>query len=77
TVAINDKSGVAGIAKWLNLFLNLGKDEQVTKDNPGVLKIKEWVDSEYAKGRTTVISNQEMLRKAKKFLSELFVSDEE
>ena len=32
---------------------------------------------EYAKGRTTVISNQEMLRKAKKFLPELFESSEE
>lgn len=74
-VAINDKSGVAGIAKWLNLYLNLGKGEEATKDNPGVLKIKEWVDSEYAKGRTTVISNQEMLKKAKEFLPGLFKSN--
>jgi len=71
-VAINDKSGVAGIAKWLTLYLNLSKEEEVTKDNPGVLKIKEWVDSEYVKGRTAVVSNQEMLMKAKEFLPGLF-----
>jgi len=71
-VAINDKSGVAGIAKWLNLYLNLSKEEEVTKDNPGVLKIKEWVDSENVKGRTAVVSNQEMLMKAKEFLPGLF-----
>ncbi|MFA5093962.1 MAG: 2-isopropylmalate synthase [Candidatus Omnitrophota bacterium] len=76
-VAINDKSGVAGIAKWLNLNLNLDKEKEVGKDNPGVLKIKEWVDSEYAKGRTTSISKQEMVRKAKKFLPDLFGDDSE
>jgi len=76
-VAINDKSGVAGIAKWLNLNLNLDKEKEVGKDNPGVLKIKEWVDSEYAKGRTTSISKQEMIRKAKKFLPDLFGDDSE
>lgn len=76
-VAINDKSGAAGIAKWLTLYLNLNKEEEVAKDNPGVLKIKEWVDSEYARGRTTVISNQEMLREAKKFLPGLFESNSE
>jgi len=76
-VAINDKSGVAGIAKWLNLNLNLKKEDEVGKDNPGVMKIKEWVDSEFAKGRTTSISKQEMVRKAKKYLPDLFGSDTE
>ncbi|HRZ66573.1 MAG TPA: hypothetical protein P5521_00400, partial [Candidatus Omnitrophota bacterium] len=76
-VAINDKSGVAGIAKWLNLNLNIKKEDEVGKDNPGVMKIKEWVDSEFAKGRTTSISKQEMVRKAKKFLPDLFGSDTE
>ncbi|MFA5336312.1 MAG: 2-isopropylmalate synthase [Candidatus Omnitrophota bacterium] len=76
-VAINDKSGVAGIAKWLNLNLDLGKQDEVGKDNPGIMKIKEWVDSEFAKGRTTSISKQEMVRKAKKYLPDLFGSDTE
>lgn len=76
-VAINDKSGVAGIAQWINLNLNLDKSKMVTKDNPGVIKLKEWVDSEYAKGRTTVISDQEIIKNAKKFLPELFKDSED
>lgn len=72
-VAVTDKSGTAGIAQWVNLHLKLKPGRKVTKEHPGVAKIKEWVDSEYAKGRTTAISNQEMLEKTKKFLPELFV----
>lgn len=71
-VAINDKSGAAGIAQWININLKLPKETAITKNNPGVINIKEWVDSQYLKGRTTVISNQEMLEKTKEFLPELF-----
>lgn len=71
-IAITDKSGIAGIAEWINLHLKLMPGKKVTKEHPGVAKIKEWVDSEYAKGRTTAISNKEMLEKAKESLPELF-----
>lgn len=71
-VAINDKSGTAGIAKWINLHLRLEENKKAQKDHPGVIAIKKWIDSEYAKGRTTVISNKEMLEKTKEFLPELF-----
>jgi len=70
-IAVTDKSGTAGIAEWINLHLKLEEGRKVTKGHGGVIKIKEWVDSEYAKGRTTPISNQEMMEKTKEFLPEL------
>ncbi len=70
-IAITDKSGTAGIAEWINIHLKLGPGKKVTKEHPGVIKIREWVDAEYAKGRTTPISNQEMLDKTKEFLPEI------
>ncbi|MFH0771932.1 MAG: 2-isopropylmalate synthase [Candidatus Omnitrophota bacterium] len=71
-IAINDKSGVAGIAKWISINLNIEKNKAITKDSPGVVRIREWVDSEYARGRTTAISSKELKKKTKEFLPELF-----
>jgi hypothetical protein len=74
-VLINDKSGSAGIAWWLNTHLKLSGEMQVDKKHPGVLKLAKWVQSEYDKGRVTAISHKEMLTMASKYLPELFVSD--
>ena len=35
----------------------------MTKDNPLVISLKDWVDEMYADGRTTSLSNQEMENK--------------
>lgn len=71
-VAITDKSGVAGIAQWVNSHYKLNLKRQISKSHPGVLKIKEWVDSEYVNGRTTSISDKELERHAGMYLPELF-----
>jgi isopropylmalate/homocitrate/citramalate synthase len=75
TVTINDKSGTAGIAQWINAYFALADKERVDKRHPGVAKIYKWVKDEYAEGRTTDISSEEMERKARKNLPELFISD--
>jgi isopropylmalate/homocitrate/citramalate synthase len=75
TVAINDKSGTAGIAQWINSYFALIDEERVDKRHPGVAKINKWIRDEYAQGRTTDISSDEMVRKARKHLPELFISD--
>jgi isopropylmalate/homocitrate/citramalate synthase len=75
TVAINDKSGTAGIAQWINSYFALIDDERVDKRHPGVAKINKWIKDEYVQGRTTDISSDEMVRKARKHLPELFISD--
>jgi isopropylmalate/homocitrate/citramalate synthase len=75
TVTINDKSGTAGIAQWINSYFALPDKERVDKRHPGVAKIYKWVKDEYAQGRTTDCSSDEMERKARKYLPELFISD--
>jgi len=58
SVAINDKSGAAGIKHWLGGSFGL----QIPKDDPRLLKIRDRVDAEYEAGRTTAISDEEMHR---------------
>ena len=70
-VGITDKSGVAGIAYWLNSRLELVGDGKVDKHHHAVKFIKAWVDEEYVKGRTTGISEQEMWQQVEKCLPEL------
>ena len=75
TVTISDKSGTAGIAQWINSYFALTDNERVDKRHPGVAKINKWVKDEYAQGRITDISSDEMEKKARKYLPELFISD--
>lgn len=74
-VIVTDKSGVAGIAYWINSYLNLEGDKKIDKRHPGVAKIYKWVMKQYEDGRTTGLSDEEMLMQAKKYLPELFVSN--
>jgi isopropylmalate/homocitrate/citramalate synthase len=74
-VIITDKSGVAGIAHWVNSHLDLDADKKIDKRHPGLAKINKWVMEQYEQGRTTSISHGELLEKAKKYLPEYFVSD--
>jgi hypothetical protein len=43
---------------WLQSSLFPG--EKIAKDDPRVLKLKAWVDAQYAAGRVTTIGNNEM-----------------
>lgn len=58
TVAISSTSGAAGIAMWLNrnVFINDG----IEKTDERVAALKEWVDGQYASGRVTLISDDEL-----------------
>ena len=60
-VAVDNNSGLAGIAHWLNRYLtDNGVDKKVDKKDPVIAAIKEKVDAEYERGRTTVISDGEL-----------------
>ncbi len=74
-VIITDKSGIAGIAHWVNSHLGLDADKKIDKRHPGLAKINKWVLEQYEEGRTTSISHEELQEKAKKYLSEYFESD--
>jgi len=67
-VALTDRSGLAGIAFWINTQLHIPLDKKVNKANPGIAKIKEWVDAQFASGRVAVVSDDEMLELIEKHL---------
>ena len=59
--AISNTSGLAGIAHWINTYYKLEQDKQVDKASDLVKDIKAWVDEEYAGGRVTVMTDEEMI----------------
>ena len=61
TVAIDAYSGLAGIAHWINSHLNLKGKSAVNKKDPLVAAIKERIDNEFLGGRTTSISDEELM----------------
>lgn len=67
-VAINDKSGLAGISHWINLRFALSGDARVSKDHPGVVAIKDKIEAQYEGGRVTSISDDEMTGLVKEFM---------
>ena len=77
-VMVTDKSGMAGIAQWINENIPAiaGRPfAPVGKRHPGVRHITTWVAEQYTQGRTTSISPEELVAQAKHFLPSLFVSD--
>ena len=77
-IQVTDKSGVAGIAQWINDNIPEvldGRKEPVNKRLGGIKHIYAWVMDEYQNGRTTSISPDEMLAQTKRFLPSLFVSE--
>ena len=69
SISVNDKSGLAGIAQWINSHFALTGKDRVEKTHPGVAKINRWVSKQYEDGRTTSISDQEMEKVARKISS--------
>ena len=59
-VQIGKASGLAGIAYWINSTFRLSGENAVTKKDPLVVSMKEWVDKEYEDGRQTILSNKEL-----------------
>jgi len=74
-VNVTDKSGVAGIAHWANSYLGLREENALDKRHPGLLAMHEWVKEQYAAGRVTSISDEEMLVHARMYLPEYFKTD--
>jgi citrate (Re)-synthase len=68
-LAVNEYSGLAGIAAWINTYYRLEGDDKIKKRDPRLLSIKEWVDREYENGRHTIIGNDELEILVKKYMS--------
>ncbi|MBR5453194.1 MAG: 2-isopropylmalate synthase [Clostridia bacterium] len=67
SVMVSKTSGLAGIAYWINENYELSGDEAVDKRDPIVIKMKEWIDAEYADGRVASLSNNELETKLEEF----------
>ncbi|MDO8683368.1 MAG: cache domain-containing protein [Armatimonadota bacterium] len=74
-VNVTDKSGLAGIAHWVNAYLGLKPENAVDKRHPSLTAINDWVKEQYAAGRITSISDAEMHTHARMHLPEYFKSD--
>lgn len=71
--AVSNTSGLAGIAHWMNSYLGLTGDDQFTKNSELVQEVKKWVDEEYASGRVTVLTDEELLGEIAKVAKDLGV----
>ncbi|MBO5556247.1 MAG: 2-isopropylmalate synthase [Oscillospiraceae bacterium] len=60
TVAVGKTSGLAGIAYWINQNYRLKGEDQLGKQDPLVVALKNWVDKEYEDGRTTALATEEL-----------------
>ena len=74
-VSVTDKSGVAGVAHWINTNLDFPNEEKVDKSHPAISKIYDLIIHQYDTGRVTSISDKEMTALVKRYMPELFISD--
>jgi isopropylmalate/homocitrate/citramalate synthase len=74
-VNITDKSGLAGIAHWINTQTEVQRDEPVDKNHPAISKIYDIIMEQYDRGRVTAMSDREMMALVKRHMPELFISD--
>src|SRR5690606_36273748 len=72
-VAIGKHSGLAGIAYWINTFFRLEeKGMAIDKKAELVVKMKEQIEKEYEAGRTTMMSDEELVSMIKRFDPKLY-----
>lgn len=71
-VAINQTSGTAGIAHWINGFFGFEGNKRLDKRDDRVIKIKDWVDAQYQNGRVTALSDNEIEEAIKLLAPEIY-----
>lgn len=68
-VAITDKSGADGVTHWVNELFGLKGEQRLSKIK--CHKLARWVNDQYEQhGRTTAISDEELLRKTQELMPE-------
>jgi isopropylmalate/homocitrate/citramalate synthase len=75
SITVTDKTGIAGVAYWVNSRLGLEEENSINKRHPGIVKIHKRIMQEYEDGRVTSISRKEMEQWARQYLPEHFVSE--
>jgi isopropylmalate/homocitrate/citramalate synthase len=59
-IAVNQYSGLAGVAAWINTYFRLKNNDKINKKDERVKTVKDWIDEQYVNGRTTTISDSEL-----------------
>ena len=59
-VSINNTSGLAGIAYWINQYYALEDADKIDKTHPIVAQVKALIDKEYEEGRCSVMGDDEL-----------------
>lgn len=70
-VAVNEYSGLAGVAAWINGYYKLKGEDKIGKRDERIIPIKNWVDEQYEEGRTTVITNDELSKLVAEVMPEI------
>jgi citrate (Re)-synthase len=69
-VAITDKSGVDGVAVWVNEYFGLTGEERVSKIK--VIKVAQWVMDQYeVEGRLSTITDEELEARVKEYMPDV------
>ncbi|MDQ2085515.1 2-isopropylmalate synthase [Herbivorax sp. ANBcel31] len=71
-VSVNQTSGLAGIAHWINSYFGLHGKKKIEKKDERVLKIKEWLNEQYKDGRVTAIGDSELEDVIREVAPEIF-----
>lgn len=72
SVTINQTSGLAGIAHWINGYFGLEGIQKLDKKDSSIIKLKDWVDEQYNNGRVTAISDNELEEAIKTIAPEIY-----
>ena len=71
-VSVNDKSGVAGVAFWVNQQLGRAEHDRLDKHHPGITAMHAAVQRAYDAGRVSVMTQDELVALARRHLPDLF-----
>ena len=59
-VAVDNFSGIAGIAFWINSYFGLKDEDKIDKKHPAIAYVKEQIDKQFEAGRIPAMSDEEM-----------------
>jgi isopropylmalate/homocitrate/citramalate synthase len=71
-VSVNDKSGTAGVALWVNQVLGRKGDDRLDKRHPGIEAMHAAIVRQYDAGRASGMTQDELTALAREFLPDLF-----
>ncbi len=74
-IVVNQYSGVAGIAGWINLYYDLPESNRISKKDKRVVLVKDLVEKVYNDGRTLALKDCEMVEMVESIFGDIFNED--